>query len=78
MIIVRSSFQASKSNLDDRTTLLEVTMSPVDVDIFKVYCYALQRCSLCEPDTLPIQIFPDPDEINWTLYDEFARNQTSL
>ena len=73
--IQRIFFQVVRSNVTDSTTLLEVTIAPVDTDIYKVYCRAI-NCNYCEYDSVPIQIFPEPAWVNWNLYDEMGINKT--
>ena len=58
-----------KTSPDSRTARLVVTISPMDTDIFLVYCYAGRHASV------PIQVFPEEGKAeNWELYEFLLNN----
>lgn len=64
--------QVLRSNPDGKTSLLSVTIAPVDTDIFKLYCYATNSDFSVQPARLLIDVFPEPPTgYNMKLYSEF-------
>ena len=64
--------QVLRSNPDTKTSLLRVTIAPMDTDVFKLYCYATNSDFSEQPSRLVIDVFPEPPTgYNMKLYSEF-------
>lgn len=65
-----SKYKVLRSHPDSRTTILQVTISPVDTDMYRFYCYATNSDYYQKPSLL-IDVFTEPPTgYNWDLYRE--------